>query len=701
MTAVKSPLGLIRNIGIAAHVDAGKTTTTERVLFYTGRSHKMGEVHDGTATMDWMAQERERGITITSAATYCVWKGHQINIIDTPGHVDFTMEVERSLRVMDGVVAVFCAVGGVQSQSETVWRQADRYRVPRVVFVNKMDRTGADFKRVVDQIRKRLRARAVPIHIPWGSEEKFMGIVDVLSRILYTFDDEGNLVPNTEIPAELQADLDEATEDLVSALTDYDETIMEKYLEGDLDLQLMKDTLRKATIAMQITPVLCGSAYKKKGVQLMLDAVLDYLPSPLDVAAMTATSMDDPEVEMIIEPDAEKPFAGLAFKIMTDPYLGRLTYIRVYQGTLTQGSFAFNTREGKKERISKLVRMHANHKEEMTAMQAGEICAVGGLKYTTTGDTLMAEDIRFELENIHIPEPVMGVAIEPFTAQDQDKLSAALHRLAEEDPTFRTQVDQETGQTIIRGMGELHLDIIVDRIKREFNVGAKVGKPQVAYRESITKAVKIDERHVRQTGGKGQYAHVVIEVEPIEESELAEIKEGKPDDAGIVFIDKIVGGVIPKQFINPVERGIRAAAAGGAHSPYPLINTRIKLVFGSFHDVDSSEMAFEICGSKAIKEAVKKAQPVLKEPIMKIEIESPEEFMGDVIGDLSSRRGMVERTEAKGDGQMTIVGYVPLSEMFGYTTVLRSKSQGRASSIMEFSHYDTVPAHLAAELATV
>ncbi|MEO7994541.1 MAG: elongation factor G, partial [bacterium] len=684
---VKSPLGLIRNIGIAAHVDAGKTTTTERILFYTGRSHKMGEVHEGTATMDWMAQERERGITITSAATYCVWRGHQINIIDTPGHVDFTIEVERSLRVMDGVVAVFCAVGGVQSQSETVWRQANRYRVPRIVFVNKMDRVGADFTRVVGQIRNRLKARPVICQVPWGEEDAFKGLVDVISRTLYVFDEDGDFTTTTELPAELVGPVDEAFEDMVAALTDFDETIMEKYLEGELDPELMKSTLRKACIAMQVTPMFCGTAYKNKGVQLMLDAVVDFLPSPLDMPDIIATNKDDPEVEEVISPDPEKPFAGLAFKIMTDPYLGKLTYIRVYSGTLTQGSFVYNTRDGKKERISKLLRMHANHKEEMTSMQAGEICAVGGMKFTTTGDTLLAEDKPLLLESMYIPEPVMGVAIEPFTAADQDKLSQALHRLAEEDPTFRTQVDPETGQTIIRGMGELHLDIIVDRIKREFNVGAKVGKPQVAYREAITKSAKIDERHVRQTGGKGQYAHTVIEIEPIDPAELTELKEGKADDNGIVFVDKIVGGVIPKQFIGAVERGIRSAASGGAHSPYPLINARVKLTFGSFHDVDSSEMAFKICGSKAMKEAVRAAKPVLKEPIMKIEIECPEEFIGDVIGDVSSRRGSIERTEAKGDGMMTIVGYVPLSEMFGYTTDLRSKSQGRASSVMEFSHY--------------
>ncbi|HYE78784.1 MAG TPA: elongation factor G, partial [bacterium] len=518
---------------------------------------------------------------------------------------------------------------GVQSQSETVWRQANRYRVPRIVFVNKMDRTGADFLRVVGEIRDRLHARPVICQVPDGAEDKFAGMVDVVARTHYTFDAEGNRNDSKEIPAHLTAAVDEAYEDMVSALTDFDESVMEAYLEGNLGEEQLRSTLRKACIAMQVTPIFCGTAYKNKGVQLLLDAVVDYLPSPLDMPSISATHIDDPSVEELVEPDPEKPFAGLAFKIMTDPYLGKLTYIRIYQGTLQQGGFVYNTREGKKERISKLLRMHAQHKEEMPAMSAGEICAVGGMKFTTTGDTLLGEDKPLALESIHVPEPVMGIAIEPFTAADQDKLSTALHRLAEEDPTFRTQVDQETGQTIIRGMGELHLDIIVDRLKREFNVGAKVGKPQVAYREAITRPVKIEERHIRQTGGKGQYAHVVIEVQPVDPAQMVELNEagiGKGDDAGIFFIDKIVGGVIPKQFIPAVERGVRTAAASGAHSPYPLINTKVTLSFGSFHDVDSSEMAFEICGSKAMKEAVRQAKPVLMEPIMKVEIETPEEY---------------------------------------------------------------------------
>ncbi|MDN5332187.1 MAG: elongation factor [Tepidanaerobacteraceae bacterium] len=677
------PLNRLRNIGIMAHIDAGKTTTTERILFYTGKVHKLGEVHEGTATMDWMVQEQERGITITSASTTCYWKDHQINIIDTPGHVDFTVEVERSLRVLDGAVAVFCAKGGVEPQSETVWRQADKYHVPRIAYVNKMDIIGADFYNVVKQIKERLGANPVPIQIPIGSENDFRGIVDLVGMKAYIYtNDLGTDIQVTEIPEEVKEKAEEYREKMLESLADLDETIMEKFLEGEeIKEEEIKAVLRKACVEVRGVPVLCGSSYRNKGVQLLLDAIIDYLPSPLDIPPVKGV---DPatgeEIERIASDD--EAFSALAFKIMSDPYVGKLTYFRIYSGTLKAGSYVYNSTKNKKERIGRILRMHANHRQEMEEAMTGEIVATVGLKDTTTGDTLCAEDKPIILESMQFPEPVISVAIEPKTKADQEKMSIALQRLAEEDPTFRTYTDPETGQTIISGMGELHLEIIVDRMFREFKVQANVGKPQVAYKETIRKAVKAEGKYIRQTGGRGQYGHVWLEIEPLE--------PGK----GYEFINKIVGGVIPKEYIPAVDAGVREAMQNGVLAGYPVVDVKVTLFDGSYHEVDSSEMAFKIAGSVAFKEAMKKADPVLLEPIMKVEVVVPEEYMGDVIGDLNSRRGHIEGIEMRGNVQV-IRGYVPLAEMFGYATDLRSKTQGRGTYTMQFSHYAEVPKNIA------
>ncbi|MCF6097698.1 elongation factor G [Thermovorax subterraneus] len=677
------PLNRLRNIGIMAHIDAGKTTTTERILFYTGKVHKLGEVHEGTATMDWMVQEQERGITITSASTTCYWKDHQINIIDTPGHVDFTVEVERSLRVLDGAVAVFCAKGGVEPQSETVWRQADKYHVPRIAYVNKMDIIGADFYNVIKQIKERLGANPVPIQVPIGCENEFRGIVDLVGMKAYIYtNDLGTDIQVTEIPEDVKEKAEEYREKLLESVSDLDEAIMEKFLEGEeISEEEIKAALRKACIEVRAVPVLCGSSYRNKGVQLLLDAIIDYLPSPLDIPPVKGV---DPatgeEIERIASDD--EAFSALAFKIMSDPYVGKLTYFRIYSGTLKAGSYVYNSTKNKKERIGRILRMHANHRQEMEEAMTGEIVATVGLKDTTTGDTLCAEEKPIILESMQFPEPVISVAIEPKTKADQEKMSIALQRLAEEDPTFRTYTDPETGQTIISGMGELHLEIIVDRMFREFKVQANVGKPQVAYKETIRKSVKAEGKYIRQTGGRGQYGHVWLEIEPLE--------PGK----GYEFVNKIVGGVIPKEYIPAVDAGVREAMQNGVLAGYPVVDVKVTLFDGSYHEVDSSEMAFKIAGSVAFKEAMKKADPVLLEPIMKVEVVVPEEYMGDVIGDLNSRRGQIEGVEMRGNVQV-IRGYVPLAEMFGYATDLRSKTQGRGTYTMQFSHYAEVPKNIA------
>ncbi|MBO8126527.1 MAG: elongation factor G [Firmicutes bacterium] len=666
-----------------AHIDAGKTTTTERILFYTGKVHKLGEVHEGNATMDWMVQEQERGITITSAATTCQWKGHRINIIDTPGHVDFTMEVERSLRVLDGAVAVFCSVGGVEPQSETVWRQADRYRVPRIAFVNKMDRTGADFFGVVNQIREKLGAKPVPIQVPIGAEENFVGVVDLIKNkaIIYV-DDLGTRSDETEIPEDMVDLVAEKREETIEAIAESDEELMLKYLEGEeITEEELKAALRKATLANEVVPVCCGSAFKNKGVQLLLDAIVDYLPSPLDVIPAEGVNPNTGETETRPASD-DGPFAALAFKIMSDPYVGKLAFMRVYSGTLKAGSYVYNATKGKKERIGRILQMHANHREERDEVFAGDIAAVVGLKNTTTGDTLCDPDQPIVLEAMDFPDPVIDIAIEPKTKADQDKLSQSLLKLAEEDPTFRVRTDEETGQTIISGMGELHLEIIVDRLLREFKVEANVGKPQVAYRETLRKAVKAEGKFIRQTGGRGQYGHVVFEVEPLEPG------------GGFVFENKIVGGVVPKEYVPAVEEGVKEAMLNGVLAGYPVIDVKVSLVDGSYHEVDSSEMAFKVAGSLGFKEAAKKADPVLLEPIFKVEVVTPEEYMGDVIGDLNSRRGRVEGMEPR-SGAQVIRAYVPLAEMFGYVNDLRSKTQGRATYVMHFSHYEEVPQSVA------
>ena len=681
------PLERVRNFGIAAHIDAGKTTTTERILFYTGKTHKIGEVHDGAAVTDFMDQERERGITIQSAAVTAMWKNHQLNIIDTPGHVDFTIEVERSLRVLDGVVAVFCAVGGVQSQSETVWRQANRYEVPRMVFVNKMDRTGANFYRVVDQLRNRLNANAHPIQLPIGAEDQFTGIVDLLDMKAHIYtNDLGTDIKVEEIPADMVDKANEYHAALVEAISEHDDDLMMKFLEGEEPtMEELKKVLRKATCENKIVPVCCGTAFKNKGVQLLLDAVVDYMPSPVDVKAIEGELPDGSKVERHSSED--EPFAALAFKVMTDPYVGRLTFLRVYSGKLTSGSYVLNATNGKKERISRLVQMYADQRNEIQEVYAGDICAAVGLKDTTTGDTLCDEKAPIILEKMTFPEPVISVAIEPKTKADQDKMGIALQKLAEEDPSFRVKSDTETGQTIISGMGELHLDIIVDRLLREFKVDANVGKPQVAYRETIRGTADQDSKFIRQSGGKGQYGHVKIKIEPAEEN------------AGFVFENKIVGGAIPKEYIEPARKGMEEALEGGILAGYPMIDVKVELYDGSYHEVDSSEMAFKIAGSMAIKEGTKKARPCILEPMMKVEIEVPEENTGDIIGDISSRRGRVEGMEIiEGTGIQKIRAIVPLAEMFGYATDIRSKTQGRGTFSMEFNKYEQVPANIETEI---
>ena len=681
------PLEKIRNFGIAAHIDAGKTTTTERILFYTGKTHKIGETHDGAAVTDFMEQEKERGITIQSAAVTAQWKGHQVNIIDTPGHVDFTIEVERSLRVLDGVVAVFCAVGGVQSQSETVWRQANRYEVPRMVFVNKMDRTGADFYRVVGQIKNRLGANAVPIQLPIGSEDSFTGLVDLMEMKaeIYT-NDLGTDIKTEDIPAELLEKAKQYRADMVEKISETDDDLMMKFLEGEEPtVAELKAALRKAVCNNQIVPVLCGTAFKNKGVQLLLDAVIDYLPSPLDVKAIEGELEDGTVVERKSSDD--EPFSALAFKVMTDPFVGRLTFLRVYSGKLTSGSYVLNATNGKKERISRLVQMYADQRNEIQEVFAGDICAAVGLKDTTTGDTLCEENAPIILEKMEFPEPVISVAIEPKTKADQDKMGLALQKLAEEDPSFRVKTDEETGQTIISGMGELHLDIIVDRLLREFKVQANVGKPQVAYRETILGNAEQDSKFVRQSGGKGQYGHVKIRVCPAGENE------------GFVFENKIVGGAIPKEYIEPARKGMEEALESGILAGYPMIDVKVELFDGSYHEVDSSEMAFKIAGSMAIKEGCKKANPCILEPMMKVEIEIPDEFTGTIIGDISRRRGRVEGQEPLGNtGNVIVRGLVPLANMFGYATDLRSNTQGRGTFSMEFSNYEQVPTNIKEEI---
>lgn len=672
-----------RNIGIMAHIDAGKTTTTERILFYTGKVHKLGEVHEGSATMDWMVQEQERGITITSAATTAQWKGHRVNVIDTPGHVDFTVEVERSLRVLDGAVAVFCAVGGVQPQSETVWRQADGYGVPRVAFVNKMDRTGADFFGVVEEIRKKLGANPIPIQVPIGAEEKFVGMVDLITEkaIIYV-DDLGTRSDESEIPDELQELVAEKREAMLEAIAETDEELMLKYLEGEeITIDELKAALRKATLSSQAVPVLCGSAFKNKGIQRLLDAIVDYMPSPLDIPPTKGSNPETGEETERIASDDE-PFAALAFKIMTDPYVGKLAFFRVYSGSLKAGSYVLNPGKGKKERIGRIVQMHANHREERDEVFAGDIAAAVGLKDTFTGDTLCDADRPIILEAMTFPEPVIDIAIEPKTKVDQDKLGQAMAKLAEEDPTFRVRTEEETGQTIISGMGELHLEVIVDRLLREFKVEANIGKPQVAYRETIRQEVKAEGKFVRQSGGRGQYGHVVLEVSPLETGE------------GFIFENKIVGGVVPKEYIPAVEAGVKEALTNGILAGYPVIDVKVVLVDGSYHEVDSSEMAFKIAGSMGFKEGCRKAHPVLLEPIFKVEVVTPEEYMGDVIGDLNARRGKIEGMEPRFGAQI-INAMVPLAEMFGYVNDLRSKTQGRATYVMKFSHYEEVPQSVA------
>lgn len=678
------PLNRIRNIGIAAHIDAGKTTTTERILFYSGIVHKMGEVHEGTAVTDWMAQERERGITITAAAISTSWNDHFINIIDTPGHVDFTIEVERSMRVLDGVVAVFCSVGGVQPQSETVWRQAERYRVPRIAFVNKMDRTGANFFKVYNQIRDRLRANAVPIQIPIGSESDFHGVVDLVGQKAYIYtNDIGTDIQVTEIPEEVAELAAEYREKLLEAVAETDDALMEKYLEGEeLTEEEVRATVRKGTIAGTMVPMLCGSAFKNRGVQRLLDAVVDYLPSPIEVPPIQGTL---PDGEVAERPaDDEAPLSALAFKVMSDPY-GRLTFVRVYSGVLQKGSYVYNATKDQKERISRLIVLKADERIEVDELRSGDLGAALGLKQTLTGDTICDEESPVILESLYIPEPVISVAVEPKTKADMEKLSKALQALSEEDPTFRVTTDAETNQTVIAGMGELHLEILVDRMLREFKVEAEVGAPQVAYRETIRKPTQAEGKFVRQSGGKGQYGHVVIELEPGETG------------SGFEFVSKIVGGSVPKEYIGPAENGMKEACESGILAGYPLIDVKVTLVDGSYHEVDSNEMAFKIAGSMAIKNAVTKASPALLEPMMKVEVEVPEEFIGNVIGDLNSRRGQIEGQETD-EGMAKVSAKVPLAEMFGYATDIRSKTQGRGIFSMEFSNYDEVPRSVAEEI---
>jgi elongation factor G len=673
-----------RNIGIMAHIDAGKTTTTERILFYTGKTHKIGEVHEGGATMDWMVQEQERGITITSAATMCFWKDHVINIIDTPGHVDFTVEVERSLRVLDGTVSVFCAKGGVEPQSETVWRQADKYRVPRMAYVNKMDIMGADFFRVVGMMRDRLRANAVPIQLPIGKEETFIGIVDLIENKAEIYKDEaGKEFDIVEVPEDMKDLAEEYRAAMVEAIAELDEELMMKYLDGEeISIQELKAALRKGVINNEIVPVMCGSSYKNKGVQMMIDAVIEYMPSPLDIPAIKGIDVDtNAEVER--HTSDEEPLAALAFKIATDPFVGRLAFTRIYSGVMETGTYVLNANKGKKERVGRLVKMHANTREEVQELRAGDIGAVIGLKMTTTGDTLCDEDNAVVLESMEFPEPVIEVSIEPKSKASQEKMGLSLAKLAEEDPTFKTYTNQETGQTIIAGMGELHLEIIVDRLQREFKVECNVGKPQVAYKETIRKAVKAEGKFVRQSGGRGQYGHAIIELIP---------------QAGeYVFENATVGGTVPKEYVGPIDAGIQEASKAGILGGFPVLNFKVRLIDGSYHDVDSSEMAFKIAGSMAFKNAMAKADPVLLEPIMKVEVTVPEEYMGDVMGHVNSRRGRIEGMEAI-SGAQVIRAMVPLSEMFGYTTTLRSSTQGRGVSSMEFAAYEEVPKNIQEQL---
>ena len=675
----KYSLEKTRNIGIMAHIDAGKTTATERILFYSGKTHKLGETHEGASQMDWMEQEQERGITITSAATTTFWNGNRINIIDTPGHVDFTVEVERSLRVLDGSVALFDAKSGVEPQSETVWRQADKYRVPRMCFVNKMDKMGADFYMSVETMKERLKANAVPIQLPIGAEEEFVGLIDLVEMHAKIYNNDlGTEIETIEIPAEYVEKAEEYREHMLESIADYDEEIMMKYLEGEaVDPKEIKAAIRKATIEAKIFPVLCGSAYKNKGVQLLLDAVIDYMPSPLDVPAITGTIMDTETADSRKASD-EEPFSALAFKIMTDPFVGKLTYFRVYSGYLEKGSYVLNSTKNKKERVGRILQMHANTREDLDVVYCGDIAAAIGLKHTTTGDTLCNADKPIVLEAMVFPEPVIRVAIEPKTKAGQEKMSIALVKLSEEDPTFRTYTDEETGQTIIAGMGELHLEIIVDRLLREFKVEANIGKPQVAYKETIKKFVDIDKKYAKQSGGRGQYGHVKIRVEPNE--------MGK----GYEFTNKVVGGAIPKEYIPKVDEGIQDALGAGVLGGYEVVDVKVELYDGSYHEVDSSEMAFKIAASMAIKEALKQAGSTLLEPYMEVEVTTPEEYLGDVMGDLNSRRGKLEGMEMR-KGVQVIKAQVPLSEMFGYATDLRSKSQGRANYSMEFSHFEEVP----------
>ncbi len=671
-------LNVTRNIGIMAHIDAGKTTTTERILFYTGRVHKVGETHDGGATMDWMVQEQERGITITSAATTCHWKGHRINIIDTPGHVDFTVEVERSLRILDGAVATFCAKGGVEPQSETVWRQADKYKVPRIAYVNKMDINGANFENAIEMMRERLHTNALPITLPIGKEDTFKGIVDVITKKATIYKDEmGKDTEIVDVPADLIDACEEAHNAIVEIAAEQDDALMEKFFEeGDLSVEEIKAGLRKAVLAMKVTPVLCGSSYKNKGVQHLLDSIVDYLPSPLDVGEIKGTDDDGNEVGRAPEDNA--PFCGLAFKIATDPFVGKLAFFRAYSGTLKTGSYVYNATKGKKERIARIVRMHANHREEVDEIFAGDICAIVGLKETTTGDTLCVENAPIVLEQMEFPEPVIRVAIEPKTKQGQEKMGFALAKLAEEDPTFKTYTDGETGQTIIAGMGELHLEIIVDRLLREFRVEANVGQPQVAYKETIRQAVEAEGMFKRQTGGHGQYGHCKIRLEPQE--------PGK----GYEFVDETVGGSIPKEFIQPINKGIQEASKNGILAGYEVVDFKVTVYDGSYHDVDSSEMAFKIAGSMALKDGLQKAKSVLLEPVMKVEIITPEAYFGDLMGNVTARRGIIQGTEDR-NGVKAIDAHIPLAEMFGYATDLRSRTQGRGNYTMQFSHYAEVP----------
>ena len=680
------PLNKVRNIGIMAHIDAGKTTTTERILYYTGRIHKIGETHDGGAQMDWMEQEQERGITITSAATTAHWKGFRLNIIDTPGHVDFTVEVERSLRVLDGAVSLFDAKSGVEPQSETVWRQADRYHVPRIAHINKMDVTGADFFRSVNTIEDKLHGNPVPIQIPMGAEENFIGMIDLVTMEAEIYkDDMGTEIEITEVPEEYKAQAEEWRENLIEKVSEFDEDLMMAYLEGEeVTQEDIKRAIRKGTLAVEMTPVTCGSSYKNKGVQLLLDAIIDYLPSPVDIPAISGIDPDT-EAEEDRHASDEEPFSALAFKIVTDPYVGKLSYFRVYSGTLKAGSYVYNSSKGKRERVGRILLMHANKREEVEEIYAGEIAAAVGLKDTSTGDTLCDEDDQVILENMEFPEPVISVAIEPKTKASQDKMSLGLQKLAEEDPTFRTYTDEETGQTIISGMGELHLDIIVDRLLREFKVEANIGNPKVSYREGILGSADGEGKFVRQSGGRGQYGHAKIKVEPLEAGQ------------GFVFENNIVGGVIPKEFIGPTQQGIEEAMQNGVLGGYEVLDVKVSLYDGSYHDVDSSEMAFKIAGSMALRDALSKANPVLLEPVMKVEIVTPEEYMGDVIGDINSRRGRMEGMELVAGAQI-VTCYVPLAEMFGYATSLRSNTQGRANYSMQFDHYEQVPKNVSEEV---